>query len=176
MLFDPQPYGKDVAQLLAMDGNGTRPMPLTPSGSVSPEARNWLLGRNAAGLFRQARAPEAAMSGLYLYFGCVDEAHNIAQDVSSADGSYWHGIVHRQEPDPDNAAYWFRRVGQHPVFPAVREAAKKFAFDWDPFGFIDFCEQARRQPESDSERLAMAVQLAEWQILFDWCAKPQPQR
>ena len=59
------------------------------------------------GPFPRARVPEAALSGLYLYFSCWDEAHVIAQDLSSAEGSFWHGIVHRQEPDAENASYWF---------------------------------------------------------------------
>ncbi len=42
----------------------------------------------------------------------------------------------------------------------------------DPFAFIDFCEQARRRPGSESEQLALRIQLAEWQILFDYCAGP----
>jgi hypothetical protein len=62
-------------------------------------------------------------AALYLYFDCWDEAHEIAQDINTPEGSYWHGIVHRQEPDAANAAYWFRQVGAHPIFPALRERA-----------------------------------------------------
>ena len=53
------------------------------------------------------------MSGMFLYFSCLDEAHRIAQDISAPEGSYWHAIMHRQEPDPGNSAYWFRSVGRH---------------------------------------------------------------
>jgi hypothetical protein len=42
---------------------------------------------------------------------------------------------------------------------------------WDPFRFIDFCERARQMPGSTDEQLAKAVQLAEWQLLFDYCAR-----
>jgi hypothetical protein len=128
----------------------------------------------APDLFPRSRAPEAALSGLYLYFSCLDEAHRIAQDVASAEGSYWHAIIHRQEPDAGNSGYWFRRVGSHPIFPELREAAAAIGIDlgprWDPFAFIDYCERARIRPGSNEERKAREVQRAEWQLLFDYCA------
>ena len=44
---------------------------------------------------------------------------------------------------------------------------------WDPYSFIAFCERARAQPVSSQEMAAMEIQRAEWQILFDYCARPQ---
>ena len=41
---------------------------------------------------------------------------------------------------------------------------------WTPEAFIDLCERARQSPGSELERQARAVQLAEWQLLFDYCA------
>src|SRR6185295_8254979 len=78
---------------------------------------------------------DATRSGLFLYLSCFDEAHQIAQDLASTTGSYWHGILHRQEPDYSNARYWFHRVGEHEIFPALRSSPP-----WDPFWFIDACE------------------------------------
>jgi len=49
-------------------------------------------------------------------FSCFDESHEIVQNVHSHEGSFWHAILHRQEPDSGNAAYWFRRVGAHKIF------------------------------------------------------------
>jgi hypothetical protein len=89
----------------------------------SEAARERMKGISPPRLFAASRAPEAAMSGFYVYFSCFDEAHSIAQDIQTAEGSYWHAIVHRQEPDAGNAAYWFRRVGRHPIFPALARAA-----------------------------------------------------
>jgi hypothetical protein len=174
MVFDSGAYGAEVQAILAVDGNGERAMPLA-GGSVVQSGVNAIGGRGASELFASAAHPDGALAGLYLYFCAYDLAHGVAQDDSSVEGSFWHGILHRQEPDPGNAGYWFRRVGQHAVFPALRDAAADIGYAvknaWDPFGFIDFCEKARRRPGSRDEEIAMAVQLAEWQLLFDYCAR-----
>jgi len=39
-------------------------------------------------------------------------AHTIAQDVSSNDGSWVHGYLHRKEGDAGNASYWYSRAGR----------------------------------------------------------------
>jgi hypothetical protein len=184
MQFDPNVYGEDVARILALDGGGCRLMPLTATGCSVPEVRKHLEGQHGGRLFGGAAAPEAALSGLWLYFSFFDEAHRLAQEISSREGSYWHAIVHRQEPDPGNAAYWFRRVGQHPVFPRLldaageilethRDAGFRIGRQWDPHAFLAFCESARTQPGSADERAAMEIQRAEWQLLFDRCARPR---
>jgi len=174
MTFDPAAYGEEVGAILALDGNGARLMPLAMGQCSSDEALRRIQSKRAGDLFPSSRAPEAALSGLYLYFSCLDEAHAIAQDIASAEGSYWHAIMHRQEPDPGNAGYWFRRVGSHTIFPELRKAAADLGIDfgprWDAFAFIDYCEQARHSPGSDQERKAIEVQRAEWQLLFHYCA------
>ncbi len=159
-----------------------RPMPLA-GGEAPGEALKAMREANAAGLFAQSHSADAAMGGLWLYFSQLDEAHGIVQRVPSQEGSFWHGIMHRREPDAGNAAYWFRRVGRHACFPALAEAAAeiverypglKFVVrsEWDPFEFIDFCEESRRAPRPAAMRAAMEIQLAEWQLLFDFCARP----
>jgi hypothetical protein len=166
--FRAADYGPEVAGILALDGDGERAMPLVMEGG-SAEARERLRGASPPRLFPGARAPEAAFSGLYVYFSCFEEAHTIAQDIPTAEGSFWHAIVHRREPDAGNAAYWFRQVGTHPIFPALARAARREGA-WDPFAFIELCERARAQPGSELEARALSVQLIEWQLLFDWCA------
>lgn len=184
MHFDAALYGERVAKILALEGNGERLMPLVSRRCSSPAARDSLQGARPADLFPGARAPAGALAGLWLYFSCFDEAHETAQEDSSAEGSYWHAIVHRQQPDADNAAYWFRRVGRHPVYRGLAalaahivarrpDAGLKLGDEWDPLNFVAFCELAREQHGSPAEAAALEIQRAEWQLLFDYCARPK---
>lgn len=159
-------------------------MPLVAEGSSSDSAHRLLAAAKPEVLFAGTAAPKGALAGLWLYFSCFEEAHNVAQDDSSSEGSFWHAILHRQEPDSGNSAYWFRRVGTHSIFPALvdetaaiikrhPEAEFRPTTKWDPYGFILFVERARQQPGSPSEMAALEIQRAEWQLLFDYCAKPR---
>jgi hypothetical protein len=174
MGFDSRAYGPAVAEILALDGNGCRLMPLAQAKCSSPGALQALQTSSAVELFPEAHSADAALAGLYFYFNCWHEAHECAQAIRSRDGAYWHAIVHRQEPDGWNSSYWFRQVGAHPVFPQLRDRAAELGVDfgpkWEPDAFIDFCEQARTAEGSDLERQAMEIQSAEWQLLFDYCA------
>ena len=170
--FDAALYGPAVAAILALDGGGQRPMPLAQPKCTSGKALAALRESDARLLFPRSRAAAAAFAGLQLYFGCWEQAHETAQNIHTPEGSYWHAIVHRQEPDAWNSDYWFRQVGRHAIFPALRDAAAALAVDfgpeWRPAAFLQFCDRA--SPGSEAERQAMAVQLAEWQLLFDYCA------
>jgi hypothetical protein len=150
MIFDPRAYGSEVAAILNLGEDGRRPMPLAADGCVSEDARTLIREAGAQRLFPRSRAPEAALSGLYLYFGCWKKAHETAQEITTPEGCYWHAIVHRQEPDAGNSAFWFRRTGPHAIFPALREAAAGIGIDtgpvWEPETFIGFCERARQSP------------------------------
>jgi hypothetical protein len=173
--FRANDYGESVARILSLDGDGRRAMSLAGAADASIEARDAIRRFKARDLFPSAHSPEGALSGLYLYFSCLDEAHTIAQELETPDGSFWHGILHRREPDAGNAAYWFRQVGKHPVFPALRDDAHRLRFDtgreWDPFEFIEFCDASRERSGSEEENIARQVQLCEWQLLFDYCAR-----
>jgi hypothetical protein len=185
LTFQASRYGETIEQLLALDGGGLRPMPLVCAGCTSAKAKAALTGKRPAQLFPNAPSPDAALSGLWLYFGCFNQCHEICQDLATAEGAYWHAILHRQEPDPGNAAYWFRRVGRHALYPALVEHARDIvqrepgasftiAEAWDPFAFVDLCESARQQPaDTPAHRAAREIQLAEWQLLFDDCARPR---
>lgn len=177
--FDATTYGPEVMRLLAFDGHGRRPLPLNSGACSSPQARGEL--KRAANLFPHAADPTAATAALWLYFSCFDEAHDLVSQSSTPECELWHAILHRQEPDSGNAAYWFRKAGDHPSFSKIAHAAKTILDrlpqaelrigKWDPFAFIAFCERAREQPGTAQEQAALEIQLAEWQILFDYCAR-----
>jgi hypothetical protein len=148
-------------------------MELFPRACVSETARNLLLKSSAHRLFPDARDPDSSLGGLFLYFSCLKEAHDIVGESNSIDCAYWHAMMHRMEGDGFNAGYWFRRVGPHPIFTALHREASQMGYApdraWDPFGFIRFCESASGTKD---EGLARRVQLAEWQVMFDYCAAP----
>ncbi|MBV8843804.1 MAG: hypothetical protein JO307_13425 [Bryobacterales bacterium] len=183
MEFDPAWYGPGVSRILALGENGKRLLPLTWNQRPSEDVRSLLSNLQPAQIFPGAPEPRAAMAGLWLYFDCFDEAHQAADSCENPNGYFWQAIVHRREGDSGNAAYWFRKTGAHPVYePLAAEAAKiihefpKAEFRvgaWDPYAFVMFCERAREQPASDQERAAQHIQRAEWQLLFDRCARPR---
>jgi hypothetical protein len=125
---------------------------------------------------------QACLAGLWLRHNFLHESHEISQEIHTNTGSYWHAIMHRREPDFGNSKYWWRRVGVHPVFiellPAAREIAGrargvKQAAElmdqsaWDPYRFVDWCEAALDGDQGLKE-LCMAVQMREWELLFDF--------
>jgi len=154
-------------------------LPLTRTGECNPEDAAVILGSSPSTLFPRVRAAQAAVSGLLLLAGCWDESHEVSQDIPSREGSYWHAVAHRIEPDSSNSAYWFRRAGEHPIFPELRrrasgilESGAPWALKpaWDPFLFIEWCDEARRAPGSEKEEAALKIQRVEWELLFEWCA------
>ncbi len=137
-----------------------------------------LFGQNVT----SAPMGEAVKAGLCVALDAWDDAHAIAQDLDTVEGSYWHGIVHRREPDAANAKYWFRRVGQHPVFQQlgshkIRQALPvTTAFDqivqsgsWNPCTFIDLCMACERGKKSNLKAELLALQTKEIKLLLEHC-------
>jgi hypothetical protein len=156
-------------------------LPLSQTGECSGEAVNLLRQAQPQELFPKSRNAAAAVSGLFLRLGCWTECHELAQQDDSREGSYWHAIAHRIEPDTGNSNYWFRRVGEHPVYAPLYEHASEILAQkkavgwtlkrtWQPELFNDWCDEARREPRNETERVALAIQNVEWELLFSWCA------
>ncbi len=100
-------------------------LPLTQRGLRPGRQLRLLASQTPDTLFPGAKNADAAYAGLLLRLGCWAESHENAQDISSVEGSYWHAIIHRMEPDAGNAAYWFRRVGRHAIFPELLSEAQQ---------------------------------------------------
>ena len=44
--------------------------------------------------------------------GDWEQAHQVAQDIEDATGSWVHAYLHRKEGDESNAGYWYRKAGK----------------------------------------------------------------
>jgi len=80
----------------------------------------------AATLFPGARHAQAALAGLLFRLGCWMEGHLIAQDISSSEGSYWHGMLYASSLTPrthDTGSGNSRSIQFFPIFSNRR---KKF--------------------------------------------------
>jgi hypothetical protein len=169
--FDPTRYPAPLAALWAVPR-----LPELGPGEPNLPARAALTALRIDDLFPVVRDRETALgclSGLWLYHDFLDESHTISQDLPGWVGSYWHGIMHRREPDAGNAKYWFRRVQLNPVFETLAADAAELGLPdgsgtWDPFAFVDRCER-ERGTRSVGETLCRRVQLREMQMLFDYC-------
>ena len=130
---------------------------------------------------------EVARALVLLWHDHHEPAHTIVQDLSTADASYVHAILHRREPDFGNAKYWFRRVGTHSCHPALAHAAGNQLQDpsfaglrskllpggnWDAFAFVDACEAA--SAKAANPRIAETlreIQATEFRLLLESLTK-----
>ena len=109
------------------------------------------------------------LSGLWLVAGDIHRSHTISQDLGSAEGSFLHGIMHRREGDFGNAKYWFRRVGNHPVFEII--SAQSGGHYDSASGFVDQCQSAVSSGDKDAVNRCIDSQWIEWQALMQFIAE-----
>jgi len=124
----------------------------------------------------------AGLLQVHDFWAASHEAAQEADDLGEGKtAAYWHGVAHRREPDPGNAAYWFRRVGKHPLFQPLGAAARGLirghdgpvpadaerlirGGSWDPMAMIELGRAAR--PGSPAESLARRLQRIELAALL----------
>lgn len=181
--FSPRPYGRAISGLLATQrlndlGPGAPDQQVRSElAALSPEK---LVAPHGLG---DPQMAAACLAALWLRYDFAHESHAISQELETVEGSYWHGILHRREPDFANAKYWFRRVGSHPIAPALAAAARESAqaaesdraaeflstqTEWDHFRFVDLC-QSVLAGRSAAKLLCRQIQQREWELLFDHC-------
>jgi hypothetical protein len=163
--FHPAGFGPVFGPLLAVDR-----FPELGPGTLDEQFRPQLEAASQTGFAHvavsQQLAAKAFMSGMWLLFDFLDESHEISQSLPDEWGAYWHGIMHRREPDPGNAAYWFRRVRDDVMQASVRFAARDFGYAYhDALAFIDDCERWRGT-KKDLETRLRRVQLEEIRLLL----------
>ena len=134
------------------------------------------------GVIDDSNAAMAARAGLFLLAGGLDDAHRIVQDVDTLEARYWHGIVHRREPDYSNAKYWFRQLGHHAVFDdLVRTGTFEDLLSqktinhilpsgkWDPFRFVDLCDDDEKGGGAVILNDLLIIQQKEIDLLLHFC-------
>ena len=139
-----------------------------PSAAVVGMVETLLKARAFAGR-------EELQAGLWLYVDDLDRSHTMCQGVDDETGSYWHGIMHRREPDYSNAKYWFNRVGSHPAYPEILERVTPLvagtslenlaATEWDSAAMVDAVSGARSG--SDEYGLLQQVHRVEFEVLLE---------
>ena len=154
------------------------PVPIRP-----PRGSNEMLkGRERLDWTNLAKAEngEVLRAGALWLHGFLDESHSVAQGIASAEGSYWHALMHRSEGDFSNSKYWYRRVGRHAIFPDLLAAVRKLKIGtqsseagllesehWDPFRFVDAMEHAASK--TGDTAFFQAIAREEYNLLMGYC-------
>lgn len=127
-------------------------------------------------------AHKCVEAGILLHHDFLDESHQVSQTLEGVGNprtaDYWHGIMHRREPDAGNASYWFRRVGSHPALQSLGQnlmawleelrvsqpqlqlaetvLSKRMAVD--PYRLIELSQSALKSSGTDPELIVKHIQ------------------
>lgn len=187
----PVEYTESISEFIKQLEVGNPIPTLVPENAWSNELTNALTDISLENLFQGQKVKDdiyakATKSGLLLWNDALDESHEISQTLANETGSYWHGLMHRREPDYSNSKYWFGRVGDHPIFSSLRERVLSLSKEignpsdsltkviqtiesqdkWDSFQFVDWCESAEDELTSDSTEFLKQVQVEEIRLLL----------
>ena len=123
------------------------------------------------------------LAGLWLWHDSLDESHSLSQKLNTAEGSYWHAIMHRREGDFSNSKYWLAKCRGHPAGVEIAKGLPRIIGDsdpallwltrggWDPGALVDLVERVHERASEALHSVAVAVQRLEWNCLFDYCAQ-----
>jgi hypothetical protein len=169
---------------LASPGPEPRPSRLSRS-TLDPHLDSWFKTRTIAGEIQPALS-----SAALLWHDYLEESHVLSQDIPTTTGSFLHAIMHRREPDYNNARYWFHRVGRHDSFYAIARAATPFLVKqgetqlcskllpnglWNPFAFVDACAEASRHDSSaQATTILRQIQRIEFESIVASLFIPHP--
>lgn len=181
------PFPPDVRGLIE---SGPRLLPLVPENGQADRVAD-LKAVVSSSAWKQRRNQNrqlsvSAESGLWLWFGFLDRAHELCQDIPTAEGSYWHGIMHRIEGDYWNAKYWMRRAGRHPLqleLLGVRDVSELQLSDLkrevvlpaftkqglDSERLVDLCEAANLEGGELEQMACRWITTLEWRTLMLYC-------
>lgn len=174
--FSPLPADQSVSERTLLD-------------TISSLSEDELTNGNPVGT-----AAVEIRAGLLLIHDFLEPSHRYSQSIEGAgpdvNGDYWHGIMHRREPDFGNSRYWFRRVGEHPCFLRLAQAARQLTEDfhdpqaaewiekltrsgWDSLAAVDFFQEAHlpRYRDTAFSRIASCLQMQEMLILLSYCCQ-----
>ncbi len=162
---------------------------LVVHGEGNPRAKQLLADATPEKLLmsppRHLDEARGLLAGLWLWHDWLDESHAISQGIESATGSFWHAIMHRREGDFSNSKYWYAKAKGHRILPAIsarmstlinplpfdKSLLKLVHQGWSPEAFVDLVEEVNTMPDDPRREIVVALQQAEWRMLFDHCAR-----
>ncbi|HEV7298996.1 MAG TPA: hypothetical protein VGN72_06480 [Tepidisphaeraceae bacterium] len=163
---------------------------LVVSGDGDPAAKALLDGVTPATVLvapaRDEGEAALVLAGLWLLHDWLEPSHTLSQGVETANGSFWHAVLHRREGDFNNARYWYGKCRNHPVMATLATEGQAIvkasnASDdartitrngWDTYAMVDFVESVYDAADDHPPvQLARDLQNLEWRILFDYTVR-----
>lgn len=110
-----------------------------------------------------------------------EAAHERVQESQTPDGWLVHALVHRREPDPWNAKYWWRRTGSHRALRTLSQRTRPWFRQsgleswserliregvWNPFEFVDLIGAVLAAGDPALIRHARALQQIEFETVL----------
>ncbi len=186
-LVEINPQQVQVRQAITFDEPRLKYPLLTPQESALPHWLTTHIEQLSYASLRSNVDAIALKAGLYQVHDALHRSHSFSQSIEGKGrhqaGDYWHAIMHRREPDYGNSKYWFRHVGQHPLFEELSQHAtrvldrtqhpvasswksKVCGNGWDADAFVDLAEHCANDDTTQLARAAREIQWIEMLLLL----------